>query len=78
MPTVSLASADFAAARSRIANRIHQTPLQHSKLIGERLGAGLWLKCENLQKTGSFKARGVLNKLTQLDAESRRRGVVTI
>ena len=38
----------------------------------------LFLKCENLQKTGSFKVRGALNKLSQLDAAARARGVVTV
>ena len=69
---------DFTAARARIADRVHRTPLEHSTLLGRRIGADLYLKCENLQKTGSFKARGALNKLMQLDATSRFRGVITV
>jgi threonine dehydratase len=46
--------------------------------LGERVDVRLLLKCENLQKTGSFKARGALNKLSQLDAAERSRGVVTV
>ena len=69
---------DFTAARARIADRVHYTPLERSTLLGRRIGADLYLKCENLQKTGSFKARGALNKLMQLDATSRSRGVITV
>jgi threonine dehydratase len=52
--------------------------MQRSTLLGEEIGARLHLKCENLQKTGSFKARGALNKLMQLEKPDRERGVVTI
>ncbi len=69
---------DFPTARSRIASRIHVTPLMRSSLLGQRIGATLYLKCENLQKTGSFKVRGVLNKLAGLDDAARERGVITI
>jgi len=66
------------AARSRIAARVHQTPLLHATTLGERVGVDLWLKCENLQKTGSFKARGALNAVLALSAAARERGVVTV
>lgn len=49
-----------------------------SSRLGDRAGVKLFLKCENLQKTGSFKVRGVMNKLSQLDAAAGRRGVVTV
>ena len=65
------------AARERIAGRVHTTPTVTAARLGERVGVQLLLKCENLQKTGSFKARGALNKLSQLDDLARRRGVVT-
>ena len=45
--------------------------------LGQRVGARLFLKCENFQKTGSFKARGALNKVSQLGADARERGVIT-
>ena len=45
---------------------------------GDRVGVQLVLKCENLQKTGSFKARGALNKLSQLTDAERANGVVTV
>ena len=66
------------SARERIAGRLHVTPTLSATRIGERVGVHLVLKCENLQKTGSFKVRGVLNKLSQLSADARKRGVVTV
>jgi threonine dehydratase len=66
------------AARRRTAGRLHVTPTVTSTRLGDRLGVTLFLKCENLQKTGSFKSRGVLNKLAELDAAARARGVVTV
>lgn len=66
------------AARARIAGHVHETPTVGTTRLGERTGVRLFLKCENLQKTGSFKVRGALNKLNQLDAAARSRGVVTV
>jgi threonine dehydratase len=65
-------------ARARVANRIHTTPTLSSRRLGERAGVQLWLKCENLQKTGSFKVRGALNKLESLTDAERARGVITV
>jgi threonine dehydratase len=65
------------AARERISGRVHTTPVLSASRLGRRVGVQLFLKCENLQKTGSFKARGALNKVSRLDASSRGRGVVT-
>lgn len=70
---------DVLAARERIHSRVHDTPLLRSTRIGEACGGvRLGFKCESLQKTGSFKARGALNAVLQLDADQRRRGVVTV
>ena len=70
---------DMHQARARIAPRLHVTPLIGSATIADRAGAARFaLKCESLQKTGSFKVRGVLNKLSQLSDEARARGVVTV
>lgn len=66
------------AARERIAGRVHVTPTMTSTQLGHRVGVRLFLKCENFQKTGSFKVRGVVNKLSQLDKAARDRGVVTV
>jgi threonine dehydratase len=65
-------------ARARIADRIHCTPVERSSLIGAMVGVRLYFKCENLQKTGSFKVRGVLNKMATFDRDAPPAGVVTI
>lgn len=71
--------ADIRAARERIAGRVHRTPMLSSATIAHRAGlAWCGLKCETLQKTGSFKVRGALNTLSQLDADARALGVVTV
>src|SRR6185503_3396260 len=64
-------------ARERISGRVHVTPTMSATRLGERVGVRLFLKCENFQKTGSFKARGALNKVSQLDEATRACGVVT-
>lgn len=66
------------AAAKRISGRVHRTPLVGTRSLSEQIGAAVYLKCENLQKTGSFKVRGALNQLLQLDPEARERGVVTV
>lgn len=68
---------DVQAARERIAGRVHRTPTLSATRLGDRVGVRLSLKCENLQKTGSFKARGALNRLAALTPEERARGVIT-
>ena len=65
-------------ARTRVENRIHTTPTLSSRRLGERAGVRLFLKCESLQKTGSFKVRGALNRLASLTDAERARGVVTV
>jgi len=68
---------DVTAARQAIAGRLHRTPLIHSAALSMRIGASLYLKLENWQKTGSFKPRGVLNKIATLSQDERARGLVT-
>jgi threonine dehydratase len=72
-----LSLAAVRAARERIAGRIHTTPVMSSTRLGARAGVRLVLKCENFQKTGSFKVRGALNYVRQLGPAERERGVVT-
>jgi threonine dehydratase len=64
------------AAHKRIASRIHRTPVMTSDSLDEISGARLYFKCENLQKTGSFKIRGATNAVFSLTDEEARRGVV--
>ncbi|MDA0312538.1 MAG: threonine/serine dehydratase [Gemmatimonadetes bacterium] len=65
-------------ARALIASSIHRTPLLHSRALSDRVGAPVFLKCENLQKTGAFKVRGALHRLLRLSDEARERGVATV
>jgi threonine dehydratase len=64
-------------AHERIRPRIHRTPVLTSKSLDEKAGARLFFKCENLQKTGSFKIRGATNAIFSLSEVEARRGVVT-
>jgi threonine dehydratase len=66
------------AAAQRIAGKVHHTPLFSSSELGSRTGVRLFLKCENFQKTGSFKPRGALNKVLSLSEAERERGLVTV
>ncbi|CAN5199642.1 pyridoxal-phosphate dependent enzyme [soil metagenome] len=68
---------DIRSAASRIGDRAHRTPIESSETIATMAGARrVSLKCENLQKTGSFKVRGVLNKMSQLTETERSSGVI--
>lgn len=70
---------DIAAARRRIQPHIHQTPVISSTRLGNRAGGvHLSLKCESMQRTGSFKARGALNAMMQLSHADKAKGVVTV
>src|SRR6202011_2128666 len=64
-------------ARPAIAGAVHRTPLEPSPWLSEASGGCVSLKLECYQPTGSFKVRGALAAITQLDAETRGRGVVT-
>jgi threonine dehydratase len=68
---------DVLAARETISGRVHRTPTFGSATLGERIGARAFLKAELFQKTGSFKPRGVLNKLASLSPQEKGLGVVT-
>src|SRR5215468_1644518 len=65
-------------AARRIAGHVHRTPMLTSASLGERTGVELHLKCESLQKTGSFKPRGALNRILTFPEEERRRGLITV
>jgi threonine dehydratase len=68
--------ADIEAAAARISGVAVETPLIESPALNERLGARVLIKLETLQRVGAFKFRGAYNRLVQLDAAERRRGVV--
>src|SRR5437899_8842586 len=69
--------AAIVAAHARISARIHRTPVLTSTTLDALAGAQLFFKCENLQKTGSFKIRGASNAILSLSNEEAARGIVT-
>lgn len=64
------------AARERIRQHVHETPLLECRSLSLRAQTGLLLKCENLQRGGAFKIRGALTKILSLSAPERDRGLV--
>ena len=64
-------------AHTQIRPRVRPTPLERSAQLSQALGCEVLLKAEHLHPTGSFKLRGATNKIRLLDAEARRRGVMT-
>lgn len=68
---------DVLAARARIAEHVHVTPVMTSSYINALVGAELFFKCENLQKAGAFKARGASNAVFGLSDAQAAKGVAT-
>jgi threonine dehydratase len=68
---------DVVAAAARLDGHAHRTPALRSRTADRLLGAELVFKCENFQRSGSFKFRGAFNALSQFSAAQRRAGVVT-
>jgi len=60
---------DIYDARARLDGTVHHTPLEMSETFSRIAGGKVFLKCENLQKTGSFKVRGALNMISKLDLD---------
>jgi len=71
-----LTLADIRLAAEALARVAHQTPLDRSATFSGMVGAPVYLKLENLQKTGSFKLRGAYNKIHQLGTEEKSCGVI--
>ncbi|MBK6794425.1 MAG: pyridoxal-phosphate dependent enzyme [Anaerolineales bacterium] len=68
---------DIQQATQRIKPYIHRTPVLTNKSLNEKVGAQVYMKCENLQKVGAFKFRGASNAVWSLTDEEAARGVVT-
>lgn len=68
---------DVADAARRLEGVGRRTPVATSRTLDARLGATVFLKCENLQRMGAFKFRGAYNAISRLTEEERRRGVLT-
>jgi threonine dehydratase len=68
--------AEFEAARKVVSGVARVTPMESSIFLANVLGSPVFLKCENLQRTGSYKIRGAYNRLSKLTEDERSRGVV--
>jgi len=68
--------ADFIAAEANVRQVAHLTPLLHSNFVSVATGTEVWLKAENLQRTGAYKVRGAFNRMSKLSKDERKRGVV--
>jgi len=63
-------------AADRLEEVVHHTPMSHAPILSEMTGLEIYIKKENLQRTGSFKLRGAFNKIAALIEEAKRNGVV--
>src|SRR5439155_25254930 len=68
--------ADVRAAREVIAGVVRTTPVEPCRPLAAKVGGPVWLKCEHLQRAGSFKVRGAYLRISRLSAEEKARGVV--
>jgi threonine ammonia-lyase medium form len=68
--------ADVRSAREAIADVVRRTPVEPNRALAERVGGPVFLKCENLQRAGSFKIRGAYTRISRLSPQERARGVV--
>ena len=68
---------DVELAYERSAAHIRHTPLEHSPYLSTIIDGDVYLKLDNIQKTGSFKFRGAVSKMTSLTADEKANGVVT-
>lgn len=69
---------DIRAAAAALQGRVHRTPVLLSRSVSERAGCTVQVKAESFQRTGSFKVRGVFNKIRSLTREDRERGLIGI
>ena len=68
---------DIKAASNRLKNIAHKTPVFTSTQLNEELQCQVFIKCENFQKSGSFKFRGAYNILSQLNDDQKEAGIIT-
>ncbi|GAB4380300.1 MAG: threo-3-hydroxy-L-aspartate ammonia-lyase [Elainellaceae cyanobacterium] len=74
---LAVAYADIELASARLAGQANLTPVMTSQTVDDRTGCQVFFKCENFQRTGSFKFRGALNALSCLSEQQRQQGVLT-
>jgi len=76
VPVVAPTLEEFEIAHENVAQVAIQTPVLHSHYLSELLGVEVYLKCENLQRTGAYKLRGAFNRMSKLTPDERKKGVV--
>jgi threonine dehydratase len=75
-PEVVPGLADFESALANVRQVAIETPTLHSNFLSELVGQEVFLKCENLQRTGAYKVRGAFNRMSKLTAAERKQGVI--
>jgi threonine dehydratase len=75
-PLMPVSFEDVLAARELLEGVVRPTPLEYSRALSDRAGVEVFLKCENLQRAGSFKIRGAYTRMSRLSDEEKARGVV--
>ncbi len=76
VPVVTPTLEDFEVAEANVSVIIKETPLLQSSYLSELTGGEVYLKAENLQRTGAYKVRGAYNRMSKLSAQERKHGVV--
>lgn len=67
---------EFEETRKTVSLVTQKTPMEYSRYLSSILGSDVFMKCENLQRTGSYKLRGAYNRLSRLSAEDKEKGVI--
>jgi threonine dehydratase len=75
-PTLSVTLEDVRSAQDLLSGVVRPTPLEYSRALSDRVGAEVFLKCENLQRAGSFKIRGAYTRMSRLSDAEKAKGVV--
>jgi len=75
---LTFSAVEILKAKKNLEGVVYRTPLTYSKALSEISGAEIYLKWENLQKTGSFKLRGAYNKISSLTPQERGKGLITV
>ena len=75
-PVVVPAISELAAALANVRQVATETPVLHSHYLSKMVGQEVWLKCENLQRTGAYKVRGAFNRMSKLTKEEKKKGVI--
>jgi threonine dehydratase len=75
-PVVVPALSDFVTALENVRKVAIETPVLHSHYLSKLVGQEVWLKCENLQRTGAYKVRGAFNRMSKLTKDEKKKGVI--